>query len=62
MSDIMLEINEDASSKGGMTGCLSCSVDIFTVESTKRFAAGLQVGYLASYSLYIRLPRPVPEV
>ena len=43
MSDVLLELNEDASSSSGMTGCLSCSVDIFTADSAKRFAAGLQV-------------------
>lgn len=43
MSDVLLELNEDASSTSGMTGCLSCSVDIFTMDSAKRFAAGLQV-------------------
>ena len=49
MSDVLLELNEAASTEGGMTGCLSCSVDVFTVDSAKRFAAGMQVGCNASF-------------
>ena len=43
MSDVLLELNESTSFTGGMTGCLSCSIDIFTVDSAKRLAAGLHV-------------------
>ncbi len=59
MSDIMLELNEAGPKEGGMTGCLSCSVDVFTVDSAKRFAAGLQVGYMTK-SFHLRPLLPVP--